>query len=349
MILKMPSYCEKFRCSADKCSDNCCIGWEIDIDEDTFDIYKNISGDFGERLKNNICVSECPSFVLNDERCPFLNRKNLCDIIINLGEDRLCNICRDHPRYFEWYGGIKEGGVGLCCEEGAKLILTSENPLLFTEREVSYENGEECDEEFFRCLYEAREKIFSVISDESRSMKDRVADILCFTERMQMNIDNFIYTLPEEKLSFDGIRKGNMKALLQYIRETEPIDGKWESFINELIDNYKNVPVSKDFMGYQKNLMIYFIYRYFLKGVFDGEILSKVKFALVSVAVITYIIEKKKEEKGSITFTEIIDICKLWSKQMEYSQENIDLMADFSYSEDCFCSESIISYFEGEK
>lgn len=34
-----PSYIEKFQCIGGKCEDNCCIGWDIDIDKETF---KNI-------------------------------------------------------------------------------------------------------------------------------------------------------------------------------------------------------------------------------------------------------------------------------------------------------------------
>ena len=111
MLLKMPSYCKNFRCIADKCTDNCCIGWEIDIDTSSAEYYKTVNGSFGEKLKNNITESPAPSFILCGERCPFLNKQNLCDIIINLGEDKLCQICRDHPRYFEWFSNIKEGGI----------------------------------------------------------------------------------------------------------------------------------------------------------------------------------------------------------------------------------------------
>ena len=35
MVFRVPSYYKNFRCIADKCPDNCCRGWEIDIDEDT--------------------------------------------------------------------------------------------------------------------------------------------------------------------------------------------------------------------------------------------------------------------------------------------------------------------------
>ena len=37
-----PDYYNKFTCIADKCPDNCCRGWEIDIDEDTLDYYKDL-------------------------------------------------------------------------------------------------------------------------------------------------------------------------------------------------------------------------------------------------------------------------------------------------------------------
>ena len=36
-----PNYYKKFKCIADKCKHNCCIGWEIDIDNDTLEFYFN--------------------------------------------------------------------------------------------------------------------------------------------------------------------------------------------------------------------------------------------------------------------------------------------------------------------
>ena len=45
-----PNYYKKFRCIAGDCRDNCCIGWEIDVDGDTLRKYEKIGGDFGARL-----------------------------------------------------------------------------------------------------------------------------------------------------------------------------------------------------------------------------------------------------------------------------------------------------------
>ena len=50
----VPDYYKKFKCIADKCKHSCCIGWEIDIDEHTYNKYMNIKNEFGNKLKNNI-------------------------------------------------------------------------------------------------------------------------------------------------------------------------------------------------------------------------------------------------------------------------------------------------------
>ena len=65
MILRVPSYYKTFQCIADKCEHSCCIGWEIDIDEDSYDYYMGIEGAFGERLKEQTVTEDGEhSFVL---------------------------------------------------------------------------------------------------------------------------------------------------------------------------------------------------------------------------------------------------------------------------------------------
>lgn len=342
MILRTPSYLNTFRCSAGSCSDNCCIGWEIDIDESTAQAYKNVKGDFGKRLEESINFDGCASFILKGERCPFLNDSNLCDIIINLGEENLCQICADHPRYFEWYGNIKEGGIGLCCEEAAKLILTAENPLEFTEKEIPSEDGGEFEEELFVLLCKSREKIFSILYNEKKSIRERVAEVLGFSEKLQINIDNYINEIPEsQEVKTEG--KGDMLSVLKSLSALEPIDDNWESYLNGLIENCGEPDNRQNLTKYQRNLLIYFIYRYFLKGVFDGEILSKVKLAATVTAVITYIIRKDGLEENDLE--KIVNICKLCSKQVEYSQENLDLLADMFYEKDIYESEMLIKLY----
>ena len=45
MILRVPDYYETFRCIAGECKDSCCIGWEIDIDEDNLYVLFESAGE----------------------------------------------------------------------------------------------------------------------------------------------------------------------------------------------------------------------------------------------------------------------------------------------------------------
>ena len=51
-IKRVPTYFNEFACIGGACEDNCCIGWEIDIDENTDNLYKNINSDFGKYLNS---------------------------------------------------------------------------------------------------------------------------------------------------------------------------------------------------------------------------------------------------------------------------------------------------------
>ena len=130
LLQVFPDYYPSFSCVGSACRHNCCIGWEIDIDEDTLSFYRSLSGPLGQRLKQHITSEDTPHFVLNhDDRCPFLNESNLCDLILSLGEDHLCQICRDHPRFRNNLPGRTETGIGLCCEAAGKLILGKSEPV----------------------------------------------------------------------------------------------------------------------------------------------------------------------------------------------------------------------------
>ena len=125
MKIVVPNYYKEFQCIASACRHSCCIGWEIDIDSATYSYYGSIGGDIGERLKECTAVNDGQAhFILDkNERCPFLNCNGLCDIITECGEESLCDICADHPRFRNFFSDRTEIGLGLCCEAAAKLIL----------------------------------------------------------------------------------------------------------------------------------------------------------------------------------------------------------------------------------
>ena len=130
MNIWVPDYYRDFHCIASRCRHTCCAGWEIDIDEEALQRYLSEQGLLGEKLRASIETEGTPRFRLDErERCPFLTEENLCELILERGEEALCQICRDHPRFRNFWTGRIEIGLGLVCEEAARLILTREKPM----------------------------------------------------------------------------------------------------------------------------------------------------------------------------------------------------------------------------
>lgn len=330
MILRMPVYCKDFKCSADKCSDNCCIGWEIDIDPSSAECYKKVEGDFGKRLGENISCGEVCSFKMNGERCAFLNENNLCDIIINLGEEALCQICRDHPRYFEWFENVKEGGVGLCCEEGARLILSHAEKFETYDMLCDDEGDGDYDKELCDYLLWARQEIITLLEDESLPFDERLFSVLLFARKLQYNVEKSRYdkTAPEiirEKIVID------MEKVIRYFSTLEVIDEKWSDYIKELCDKASATDVFmsrckedyRDANSYLKNIAVYFIWRYFMKSLFDYEVYSKVWLAVISTLFIERMFILAYSEGKGLTLERCSILAKNYSKEIEYSEENL--------------------------
>ena len=345
MLLKMPTYCSRFKCIADKCKDNCCIGWEIDIDDVTAEYYNSIEGDFGDKLKANISKDEVSSFILKDERCPFLNSRNLCEIIINLGEDKLCQICRDHPRYFEWYSDIKEGGIGLCCEEAARIIVTDKEPFSTYDIPCDDEGFDDYNQELYDMLLFARDEIISTLENTDLAFQQRVNNVLNYAFEVQYSADNYCYDnipikdiYPAEKCDCD------IKGFLRSFAHLEPIDNNWQDYLKKLTDasdalDKALLADTADFDLYLKNIAVYFIWRYFLKGVYDEEILSKVFLMAISVAMIKLMyINEKADDKETYSI-----IAKNYSKEIEYSEENLEKIYDMVYDNPAFSKANLMS------
>ena len=130
-----PAYYNDFACIASACRHSCCIGWEVDIDDESAERYAEMRHPYASAIRDSI-EGEPPHFVLSEgERCPHLDASGLCRIITECGEESLCQICTDHPRYRNYYDGVVEIGLGLSCEEAARLVLESEVGFLVSDSE----------------------------------------------------------------------------------------------------------------------------------------------------------------------------------------------------------------------
>ncbi len=339
MIFRVPSYYTNFRCIADKCKDNCCIGWEIDIDDVTAETYRSTQGTFGERLRSNIQFGTPSCFILGkQERCPFLNAQNLCDIITELGETALCQICTDHPRFYEWFGGIKEGGIGMCCEEAARIILSQDAPFSFAETEIPDESCEECDAALLGCLQAARERIFTILHDECRPLSERFSAVLDFSAHMQDRIDNGILGIPETSPCIPS-EEADPEGILCFLQTLEPISPQWHPTLKHACEHLAEISEkwsefsekNPQIQNYLRNTAVYFIWRYFLKGTFDGEFFSRTVLAVGSAYVIGVLLADKWLCSGILSTEDCAETAKNYSKEIEYSEENLNAILDAAY------------------
>lgn len=361
MIIRKPDYYDRFQCIAGECSDSCCIGWEIDVDEERQAKYRAVTGELGERLRT--CVDwEEGHFILQgkEERCPFLNHENLCDLIIGLGEESLCEICREHPRYYEWYDGLTEAGVGLCCEAAARLILECEDKAGFMEVEEAddLQNAEEENEdaELVSVLMKARETAFSVLQDRKYSIWTRLSLFLAYAEELQDALDFGNLDEIEESAEYyrsaafevnESNDQGKISAyetIVSYCKKLEPIDELWPARLNDLRDHLKDASgfleaEKKMFdVNHERNyeyehLAVYFVYRYFMKCRTDGDVYSKGCLAVFCILLIRILDIAKYIKTGCLCKEDRVQNAKNCSKEIEYSEENLALLAEMFWEE----------------
>lgn len=283
-----PSYYDDFKCIADKCRHNCCIGWEIDVDTDTMIRYMTCPGEFGDKLRENISLKgDCPHFILgHNERCPFLNEKNLCEIIMNIGEDALCQICSDHPRFVNCSDTREEIGLGMCCEEAARLIVTYPDKVKIL--------GETSEDD--AVIFNMRDVVIEKLQNRAKTIDERIEDVK----------DMFRIKLPEKQWDIEFLK-------------LEMLDKSWSGRIMSI--RGQGHALKEDWSVPFEQILVYFIYRYMTEAQYDGRYNERVLFAILSFHIIREIFKRSEE-----TQEELVEICRMYSSEIEYSEDNVQAL-----------------------
>lgn len=200
-----PDFYDRFACTADRCPDTCCAGWQIMIDEDSLEKYGEVPGSFGKRLRNSIDWEE-GCFYQYDRRCAFLNERNLCDLYLALGEEGFCDTCRNYPRHTEEFEGLREYSLSLSCPVAAEMILSRQGMPGFIIQED--EEEDELEDEFedfdlmlFTQLEDARNAVFARLAHVAAgnvSLQTAMEEALALAERMQVSVEEGRYFEIEE-------------------------------------------------------------------------------------------------------------------------------------------------------
>ena len=324
----IPAYYKNFQCIAQKCKDNCCIGWDIMIDEQSYNRYQKVTTPFKKCLDQGIHHGKEPMFCMDEQgRGAFLNQNNLCDIYIELGEDALCEICTQHPRFHNEYGHIRQSGLGLACEEVARLILNDSDFKV----EESIVGSESEDDEWADELMRIELYLLEILKDQECPIEERMDKIFDLTAAYQekLNLTGELTASLDLKTVQPKyfMRKINEKEYLSYwfdfYGNLDYMDDKFQTLLHKAIKEYKTWTSYCRNDQYIERLLCYFIYRHFIKSYDDDNLTDKIKFAILSTVMIEVVDQYCKEYE--IPF-EIQDIARRYSKEIEYSEENMEVI-----------------------
>lgn len=279
-----PNYYKYFQCIGGKCLHNCCIGWEIDVDEKTFKNYSKKNDCFSKKLMKKIKTIDDIRYIELDEnkRCPFLNEENLCEIIIHYSESELCEICSLHPRCRNFFSNTVETLLGMCCEEAAKIILSYPGK---TQMVGEYDINE--DEKLF---LEKRNSVLQKAQDRKIKFEKRM-EILKKSFNIDFNFERF-----------------------EVYKNLERLDRKWDEMLEKL--KGENNLKTEEFNIAFEQMFCYF----FIRHSFEIGIENAAYFSILSCEVISKILANSQE----ISFASLVETARMYSCEVEYSDENID-------------------------
>lgn len=323
----VPSYYDSFTCIGMQCKNNCCIGWEVDIDDRTRDLYLNTGGPFGDKLKCE--MTDDSRFELVNNRCPFLNSDNLCDIYINMGEKGFCTVCREYPRFTESFGTLTERGLSFSCEESARIIFSDSAPMQFITRDSDEEYEDEFDKELFTYLTEARTLITQALQNRRYSIYDRIRAVLHFASGVQQNVNENIYSMTDTPVLEDsGLDFSSaMSKILDICTNFQAMEDAWYNELSNavLFDTHSE---SDDCEYTYEHILVYFVFRYFMKAVYDYDVYNKIRLAVFSYLVIRRFNLARLAKNGEIKINDRIETAAIYSKCVEHCRDNLEILND---------------------
>lgn len=296
MEYRTTSFYKEFKCIGGICEDSCCENWEIDLDDASLKKYMKQGGEFGKRLKDCTRLKD-KQFILNGNRCPFLNDDNLCDIFIEMGEECLCETCTNFPRHIEEFDNLKEISLTMSCPEASRIMLAKKDKMTFeckegTDAEYGLKHIEKpstlafwknrhvnkLDKPLFDILFKVRELMFEILQNRQLPIAERAATILLFAYEIQEFIDEKQYDKivekmenykkPEKKVLLDKYfekhtghfeeKEAWMKQILNMFKGLETIKEEWTEILDNGMNGERRYEDLKEFMHYyQENAYEY--------------------------------------------------------------------------------------------
>lgn len=312
-----PVIYDRFRCLAGQCPDSCCHQWQVQVDDASAARYRALPGPLGDALRASLITEDGETLLENQQgRCPMWRADGLCRIQAELGEDALCDVCREFPRIRQDYGDFVELGLEMSCPEAARLMLDSEDlPMLC--RELPDADAPEYDPELMALLRSSRGYALGLLELHGYTVPQRMAILMLYGYQIQSRIDGADpgpfdpETALEEAMGFAG--PGDWEPVLDFYRDLEILTPTWRALLDA---PGHPAPWDERFA----RLAQYGIRRYWYQAVSDWDLAPRVKLVVLHCLLSRYLGGK----------TEHIS---LYAKEIENDIDNIEAILDGAYTQ----------------
>lgn len=313
MDIVKPEFFDSFKCVADRCPDTCCAGWDVEIDDKSAEKYKNEKGCLKEYFEKHLTTDEDGYiFSLTDGRCPLLDEMKLCRIQLEKGEAALCDTCRLFPRYFDDYGEIRETGLGLGCPEVARILLLPET-------NVCLDRTVKSPDRIYNILSEKREVFFAILDNMRFDLKTKLSSVLFSAAEFQSEIDRIDMLGSDSSVPFSDC--------ISVLKKMEYISDERRQKLVSLSDEKAIYRNSEKYAEDLVRLFKYYLMRYMMTACFDLDLLTKVKYGIFACIVTKRLYDSVPE----LSFDDRVRILCGYSKEVEYSQINLDILDEAMY------------------
>ena len=308
-----PSYYDEFRCLAGACPDSCCHEWAVVVDDRSAARYRALEGELGQALRAAM-QEEDGDIILTlrpDGRCPMWRDDGLCRIQAQLGEVALCQTCSQFPRLQHDYGDFLELGLELSCPEAARLILTGDHSLCVSQ----VPGGDEPDynRDAMSILLDSRQQALRLLSEYD--LPHALALLLLYAHRVQAQLDGGDPAVLDHAASLESLRSFAFAPggdLFDLCKGLNILTKRWRERLER--------PLGSQWQDVHRRIAVYFVERYWLQAVSDGDLISRAKLVIFSCLVI-------KALGGDAEQT-----AQLYSKEIENDAENVDAILDGAYN-----------------
>lgn len=272
----MPKYMADFKCIGSDCIDTCCAGWDINIDEDTYNKYSNCTGELKELVQGKIRENKNSDDYLNKgfmilkepNRCPFLNDNLLCDIHGGIGEENLCITCKRFPRVYNIVDDVYEKSGLASCPEVCTMAFLNKDKMEFLESEEEIDESAveirriidteafEDSDSLLQYFWDIRVNSINIIQNRDFSIEERLNILKNFYNEIEIFYNDEEFEAIEELL--ESFSDGNIE--LETLKEFDFKESNefYLSLMDEkLVNNIRGIRLKECVKEYKEGIFKY--------------------------------------------------------------------------------------------